>query len=179
MKNIAQLWCVLLVFFCLSSCEDTLDRLTQFTISDSSEVVIPEIPIVLSTPLLTPDIEINLSEQFENNNSRKDLIESAKLTKMTLIIKSPDGANFDFLNKVELFIEVEGEDSVLLASVTDIPEDGLRSIPMVVTDIELKQYLNKDTQTISGTIVVDKSTDAEITVEIASEFFIDAKILGI
>lgn len=181
MKKFTQLSMVLLLLTSVLSCEDELDKLTQFTVKDSSEVVIPATTLILDSPLTlpTPNIEIDLDEQFENNNSRKDLIESVKLTKMTLIVKSPDNGSFDFLNKVELFINVEGEGRVLLASVMDIPNDGLRTIAMVVTDTELREYFNKENYTVSGAVTVDKTVESEYTLEIASEFFVDAKIFGI
>ncbi len=181
MKKISQLSFLMFLLIAVSSCEDELDKFTQFTVKDSSEVVVPATTLILDAPLTlpTPNIEVNLNEQFENNNSRKDLIESAKLTKMTLILNSPDNGSFDFLNKVELFIDVEGKDRILLASVSDIPENGLKSVSMVVSEAELREYINKDSYTVNGTVSVDKTIESEYTIEIASEFFIDAKIFGI
>jgi len=180
MRKIAFLFPVLVFLFSLSSCEDVLDDLTKFTVKDTSTVSIPATTVIeLPITIATPEIEIDLSEEFDNNNSNKDLIESAKLQKMSFVVKSPSTGSFDFLNSVELYIEVEGEEKVLLASIYDIPEEQLTTINLDVTDLELKPYLTKDNYTISGKIKIDKTNEAEYEIDINSEFLIDAKILGI
>jgi len=98
---------------------------------------------------------------------------------MVLNLKSPDTGNFDFLNEINLYIETEREEKIVLASATDIPEDKLTSIPLKVTNKELREYLNKDTFSITGEMVIDKTIETEYTIEITTEFYIDAEILGI
>lgn len=183
MKRITYILPLSLILMTIISCGrvlDNLNELTQFTITPSDEFVIPSTPGVTSTVSFpTPDIEIKLEEEFDNNNSNKELIESALLKKMVLNLKSPDTGNFDFLNEINLYIETEREEKIVLASATDIPEDKLTSIPLKVTNKELREYLNKDTFSITGEMVIDKTIETEYTIEITTEFYIDAEILGI
>ena len=122
---------------------------------------------------------MNSEQEFDNNNSRKDLIESAKLTKLTLNIKSPDSGNFDFLNEIKIFIDADDLDKVLIASISDIPATQLTVLELEVESTELASYLKKDSYNMSFEVIVDQTIETEYTIEADSDIFIDAKILGI
>ncbi len=162
------------------SCKDELDKLTQFTISQQSEFSVPSTTVVdipLSVP--TPEVSVDSQQEFENNNSRRDLIENARLRKLVLSIKSPDTGNFDFLNEIEIYIEADGLDRVLIASLDAIPETQLKTIELDVASTELVSYLRKDSYTLIYNVKVDQTIETEYVIEANSDIFIDAEILGI
>lgn len=165
----------------LTSCKDELDELTMFNITNNSSFNIPATAII-NTPLAinTPDIETDSNSDFENNNSRKDLIESAKLKEIILTIESPETGSFDFLDEIELFINAEGLSETRLASKFDIEENGATTLDLnVEEETELSEYLKKDNYSIRVRAVTDKTINQEYTIKTSTTFFIDAEILGL
>ena len=172
----------LLAFFTLISfsCEDELDRLTKFTITSKSTFTLPATTVVdIPLAIGTPEVPVNNEQEFDNNNSRTDLIESAKLTSLVLNITSPDDGNFDFLNEIEIIIDAEGLDEQVIASRTEIPEDQSTSIELNVKETELRPYLQNDSYSLRVRAKVDKTINSEYKIESTSRIFIDAEILGI
>jgi len=177
MKKLILLPIMALLFW---SCEDELDKLTMFDVRNSASFSIPATTIINSPLALnTPAIESNSNNDFSNNNSRKDLIESAKLTRLTLRIDDPQGGNFDFLNDVELFVNADGLPEVLFASISDIPEDQASEIRLTPTSEELAPYLRADNYSIRVRAITDQTIAEEHTINADFTFFIDAEILGI
>lgn len=126
----------------------------------------------------TPEISTNSSSTFSANNTRKDKIEEINIQSMTLKIKSPNSANFDFLNEISISIDADGQDKVVIASKTNIPENGLTTLQMNVEGgVNLKNYVIQDDFVFSTTTKTDKTVNQDITVEIESVFFVDAKLL--
>jgi len=166
---------------CEKTIEKALDRFTMFEVDNESSFTIAS-TTVLNTPfaLSTPEIQSDSNNDFENNNSRKNLIESAKLKKLNLSIQSPDTGNFDFLNEIELFINAEGLPEALLASKKEIPENGSRTLALdTEVDTEFAEYLKKDGYNIRVRALTDKTINEDYEVKVNTVFFIDAKILGI
>jgi hypothetical protein len=88
----------------LLSC-NKVDELTHFTIeSDTESVIGLNLPVNLPTPVITT----NIQQEMEENNSHKNLIESAYLTVLELAINSPESSNFNFLNQIEISIYADG-----------------------------------------------------------------------
>lgn len=171
---------LLLMTVCLISCEEALDKLTMFDVKNTTEFTIPSTTIIdLPFALPTPEVDAESNQDFSNNNSRKDLIESAILTRLNLTIDAPADANFDFLNKVEIFINAEGLDEVRIASIDDIPENGSASLDLMTEDTELREYLKKDRYSLNIRATMDKTINESYTIKVANTIFIDAKILGI
>ena len=92
----------------LLSC-NKVDELTHFTIESDTESVIESV-IGLNLPVNLPTLVIttNIEQEMEENNSHKNLIESAYLTVLELAINSPESSNFNFLNQIEISIYADG-----------------------------------------------------------------------
>lgn len=177
MKKLLLLPVMMLLFL---SCEDELDKLTMFDIDNSTSFSIPATTIIDSPIAInTPEIESNSNNDFENNNSRKELIESAKLTRLQLTVDSPDNGNFDFLNEVELFISADGLTEIPLASIENIPADQLKELNLTPTSEELRPYLQADNYNVRVRAITDETIAQEYTINVNFTFFIDAEILGI
>jgi hypothetical protein len=175
MKNII----LILSLLSLISCKK-IDELTHFTLDVDEQVTIDPIPVIPSVPLSfpIPSIETNSESVFENNNTNKDLVEEARLTKMTLSIHSPDNGNFNFLESVKIYIQAGELDEILMATKTDIP-DGLKVMELESTGADLTEYVKEDEISLRIETVIDEITLNEYLIDVHSEFFIDAKILGI
>ncbi|WP_010520851.1 hypothetical protein [Aquimarina agarivorans] len=173
---------LLLVVGLLSfSCEEVLDRFTKFEINNESSFTIAATTLI-DTPvaLNTPEIESNENNEFSNNNSRKDLIESAKIRRMELAIESPAEGSFNFLNEIELFINAEGLEETRIASKFDIENTDSKTLMLDVdSDTELSQYLKKDKYSIRVRAVTDQTINEDYEIKVNSKFFIDAEVLGI
>lgn len=97
---------------------------------------------------------------------------------MTLTIQSPDGVSLDFLNEISIFLDADNLDEVLIASKSNIPEDGSTTIDMNVDgSINLKEYVTSDEFVFTTTTKTDQTVNQDITVEIKTVFFVDAKVL--
>jgi len=180
MNKIASLCLVIISTVFFTACEEDLDKFTMFTISDQTDFLIPSTTVIdLPIAFATPEALVNSTKEFDNNNSRKDLIEKARLTKLILNLKSPESGNFDFLNEVIIYINAEGLEKVKIASITDIPETQLKQLILNTEEIELRPYLQKDSYSLSIDTKIDKTIESDYTIEVDSDIFIDAKILGI
>jgi len=174
---------ILFVFFAViltyGSCKE-IDKLTHFNMDFTSSITIdPTFIIDIPIDVWTPDIPTNSETTFENNDTRTDLIEQINLTQMNMTIISTDTQSFDFLKTIEIYINADGVEEKKIAWLLDIPQTGLKTINLEITDDDLKDYIKKDeyklrTHTVTRQLI-SKSTD----IEIKSSFFVDANILGI
>lgn len=171
-----SIFALILSFF---SC-DKIDDLTKFNIEYNEEVIIESSTVVdLPISVSTPEISTNSTETFENNNTSKDLIESIKLTSMTLQITDPDDGNFNFLNAINIYISAENQEETLIAWKDEIAEDSSQTLELDTTNEDLKNYIKED----EFSLRIETTTDQVITndhhINVNSNFFVDAKILGI
>ena len=175
MKKYILLLAVVLSF---SACKE-IDKLTQFEMEYSETVVVPSfIGINLPFNILTPNITTNSESTFEVNDTRKDLIEKAVLTGLDLTLTSPEKADFNFLNSIEVYISAEGLEEVTIAWQSDIPDDT-KSLTLDVTGVDLQEYIKKDSLSLRLRTKTGKLLTSEHTIAVHCVFFIDAKILGI
>lgn len=175
-----HLFLTLITLIFLSSCEEQLDKLTMFNVKNNTTFNVPATTII-NTPLTlnTPEIESNSNNDFSNNNSRKDLIESAKLTQLRLRVNNPNDGDFDFLNEIELFINADGVEEIAFASLKNIPSDQLKEISLTPTAADLAPYLRAANYSIRVRAVTDETISEQYTINADFTFFIDAEILGI
>jgi len=161
------------------SCKE-IDKLTHFNMDFNSNITIESTlyidkPIDIWTLDITTDSEIT----FENNNTHTDLIDKIVLTTLNMDITSADNQTFDFFKTIEIYIDADELEEKKIAWLLDIPQTGLKTIILESTEDDLKDYIKKDeyklrTHTVTRQLI-SKSTD----IEIKSNFFVDAKILGI
>ncbi|WP_289038485.1 hypothetical protein [uncultured Zobellia sp.] len=170
---------ILTVFATVTSC-DKLDELTKFDLDYNSQVTIPSSAgIDLPFDMFTPDMETNSDSQFEVNDTRKDLIEEIKLTKLELEITSPDDSDFSFLESIEIYISAEGLDEIMIASKEEVDENIGDVLDVDVIDVDLKEYIKKDKFNLRLNTVTDELISTDHEIDVNSTFFVDAKILGL
>jgi hypothetical protein len=151
---------------------NALKKLTQFRVNYSSNFTIPS-SILINVPLdiLSPEMQTNISEELENNNSNKDLIESVKLEEMRLTVTSPSGQDFSFLKDIRLFISADALPEKQVAYKENIADNVGSEIVMDIIDEELKEYLKKDKVTLRAVATTDKLITQNVNVSIANRFF--------
>ncbi|MRI01861.1 hypothetical protein GH721_15065 [Kriegella sp. EG-1] len=169
----------LIILVLLASSCDKLDELTKFNIDYETEVTIPaSTGISLPFDVFTPDTETNSESKFDSNDTRKDLIESIKLTKLQLNITSPEDTDFSFLESIEVYINADGLDEILIANKEEVSET-VSILDLDVTDVELKEYIKKDSYSLRLNTVTDETLGQDHEIHVNSTFYVDAKILGL
>lgn len=169
---------ILCFFLLITSC-DKLDELTKFNLEYATQVTIPSTTGVnLPFDVLTPDTETDSESRFESNDTRKELVEEIKLIELELDIKSPSGADFSFLESIEVYISADGLDEIKIASKTDVPET-VSVLSLDIEDVDLQEYIKKDSYNLRLNTVTDEAMSTDHTIGVNSTFFVDAKILGL
>ncbi|PIB30812.1 hypothetical protein BFP77_03280 [Maribacter sp. 4U21] len=167
----------IVITFC--SC-DKLDELTKFDIEYNQRATIPSSTGVdLPFDVFTPETETNSESEFEINDTRKDLIEEIKLTQLELVIISPDGADFSFLESISVFISADGLDEIQIASLAEVSDNTGTRLNLDTSDIDLKDYIKSDKFSLRLNTVTDELLSTDHELEVNSTFFVDAKILGL
>ncbi len=168
-------FCVVLFSAC-----DKVDELTKFDMDYNTSVVIESAAnINLPFNVFTPEVETNSESEFEVNDTRKDLIEEIKLKSMRLNVTGPEGEDFSFLESVEIFISAEGLEEVQIAAAVEIPEETGASLDLDISDIDIQEYIKKDTFNLRLNTVTDEVLTEDHTIDVQTVFFVDAKIFGI
>ncbi|MCF8254667.1 MAG: hypothetical protein K9I36_08920 [Bacteroidia bacterium] len=156
-----------------------VDKLTKFNLNYEENVTIPSSTgINLPFNILSPDITTNSESSFSVNNTRKDLIESIKLTKLDLEIISPSNGNFNFLKSVDIYISADGLAETKIAYKENIPNNVGSKLSLDLTDTDLKEYIKKDKFSLKLVSVTDEFIATDYKIKISTSFFVDAKILG-
>ncbi len=176
MKNYTIIILVLLSFF---SCKK-IDKLTQFNLDMETEVTIPAgIPVNIPYDIPSPPITTNSESSFEDNNTSKDLIESAVLKEMKLSVANPTNGNFDFLKNIEIYLSADGLSEVKIAWKLNHQDDGKTVLSLDTSNDDLQEYIKKDKINIRVKTTTDKVLSQDYDIKIEYTFFIDADILGV
>ncbi|WP_405412468.1 hypothetical protein [Maribacter sp. Asnod1-A12] len=175
-KKYISIFCLFAIF---TAC-DKLDELTKFDMEYSQRATIPSSAgIDLPFDVFTPEMETNSESTFEVNDTRKDLIEEIRLTELEMVILSPDGADFSFLNSIEVYISADDLEEIKIAYLEEVPEDAGSVITLDTSDADLKEYIKKDEFSLRLNTVTDELMSTDHELEVNSTFFVDAKILGL
>ncbi len=157
-----------------------VDKLTQFNLDYNETITIPASSIIdVPLTILTPEVETNTESEFASNDTRKDKIEEIKLTAMTLSVLSPENGDFGFLKSVSVSLVADGLDEIQIAWKDAVPEDAGNILDLETTDKDLKEYIKKDAFKLRVSVTTDEVTTSEYKIDVYSNFFVDAKVLGI
>jgi hypothetical protein len=165
-----------LVFIGLSSCKK-LNELTQFEMEFTNSATIPgSTGINLPFVFVTPEKETNSETTFEINDTRKEKIQEIILIELTLDLSAPNGADFSFLERIEIYLNAEGLDEVLLAWKDPVPDAASTSLALEVTNVDMQEYIKKDQFTLRVKAVTDEILSQDHELSIFSKYFVDAKL---
>ena len=174
-----KIWIPILLIAGLVGCK-ALNKLTQFQISKSIDYTVPT-TLGISVPLdiVTPPIATNSSQEFKNNNTSADLIQSVKLDQMTIQITDAGTQDLSFLKDIKIYISSPGLSETLVAFKDSIPDNVGKNLTMDLTLEELRLFIIKDSFSLRTKITTDKIVTSDTHLKIDSRFFVDAKIFGI
>jgi hypothetical protein len=179
MKRIFTLIFLLFIGLIQPGCK-VVDKLTQFTMDyDESIVISSLIGINLPFNLFTPAISTNSESTFEVNETRKDLIEKIVLRKLELTLTLPQGSDFSFLKAATVFISAEGLPELEIATIDNIADNVGNFLQFSTYDTDLKDYIKKDQISLRLNTTTDELILSDQEVKVHTEFFVDARILGI
>ena len=180
MKKIIQSFTILsLLLLVCNSCKK-IDQFTKFSMDFNNEIVIPSSTgISLPINLLTPELETNSESTFEVNDTRKDLIEEIRLTSLILTLNAPDNADFSFLESISVYMNAQDLPEVEIAWEDDVPDNAGNQISLNVSNEDFKEYIKKDEFSLRVNTITDEILTSDHQIDIATSYFIDAKILGL
>lgn len=174
---------VYIILFCLFGlmaifgCKK-IDKLTQFNMEYNETVSIPSSTgINLPFNLFSPDINSNSESEFAVNDTRKDLVEEIKLTKLDLTISSPTSGNFGFLKTIEIYLEADGLSEERIAWKENVPANAGKILELETSTVDLKEHIKKDKFKLKLRTVTDEIITSEHKINIHSVFFVNAKLL--
>ena len=161
---------LLLVF---TGCKKIQELLT-FYIDNTENIRIPASPLLPSLVALTPLTVTTRSEDtFKNNNTRADLVKDVTLNKLNLTITDPSGQNFDFLQRIEIYISTNANDQIRLAYLDQVPR-GVSSIDLVSSNAKLDAYLKASSYTLTTKVQTNQALSREVTIRSNSQFKVTA-----
>ena len=120
------------------------------------------------------DLSFSQSQDFANNNTNKDHVVQANLTRLTLKTISPTGATLDFIQTVEFDIAAPGLPTVRIAEATIAA--GATSVDLSLDAQDLAAYVKADSFSIT-TKGAGHQPSSDTTIEADLSLHIVANVL--
>jgi hypothetical protein len=156
-----------------NSCQKIRD-LKTFDIDYSTSFEIPSSSIfggLVQTP--PQQIETNTSSSLEDQGTKTKWVKTIYLNNMKGTITNPSNEDFNFLDRIEVYVNADGVDEVLMAYNYNVPED-VNTISLTPTDCDLKAFLLKDA--IQIRTVATASNSRAVTVKADLSFEVEAQL---
>lgn len=97
------------------------------------------------------NIDFSENQDFKNHNAQRDLVESTKVTSLTLRILSPVDQDFSFLDSIEVAVKAADQEQKI-ASKTGIAQLNLPpptpTLALDLVDVDLASYVRASSMTI-------------------------------
>lgn len=119
------------------------------------------------------NVDFSTTQEFKNNDVRREHVTKASLTKLTFAITSPSDQNFDFLEKVEFFVEAPGLEKKLVATKT-VPK-GVKTFDFDLTALDLAPYIRSEKVSFTTNTTGRKPTQ-DTKLEVTAAFSITASL---
>lgn len=155
MKKLTVLFAAILSVS-LFSCEKTTNLADiNVDLNYNQTVTIPSVPgYNFGVPLPSGGVDLSFpavpfatqSQTYVTEyNTSVEKIKKIDLKKMDMLVKSPDSLNFDFLDRVDIYVSSKTLPEVLVGYAENIPK-GSKSLNLfTITSVNLKDYFVKDT----------------------------------
>ena len=158
------------------SCKE--GKLFTFYISDQTTITIENslLPFNLPFDIPTPDITTNSETEFEQNNTKIELVKEIVLKELDLTITSPVDETFTFLKSIYFYISTSDSDEIELAHKDNISSDAT-SIQLEPTDAVLDSYVKSNKYKIRTEVVTKETLFHDIDIQIDLKFRVTADIL--
>ncbi len=179
-KSIIILTGLFCIIFFFQDCKK-LKKYTDFDINYSTDFVIPSTGGIINLPIdiITPETTTNTEGTYSNNDTEAKLVDEVKMTRLDLVINSPQNANFDFLRSIEVYLSSSNQAEVLVASKYDIPQSGLRTLELDTHDENLKAHLEENAFKIRVKTNMRQAVAYDISMTANETFHVKAKLKNI
>ncbi|UYZ62469.1 hypothetical protein [Hymenobacter weizhouensis] len=162
----------------LTGCEKVLGLL-EFNVEDSQTITVPaSVPFLPGQVVALAPVTVSSTSKstYSNNGTSADYVQDVTLDKLTLTITAPQGQNFDFLKRIEIYISTnaQGTDKVLLASLNPVPT-GATSISLTPANQKLDVFLRADSYTLITNVELARAWGQETTIRADSRFKVKAR----
>lgn len=169
-------------FFVLSSC-NRADKYTQFYLDYNTEITIPRISmlgvsLIEIADLVSLPTQTRAETSFQANGTNSSLVESIELESIVLTFVDPATANFDFMESIEIYISTDSLPEIEIAELDEIPY-GLTTITLEIEQERLTEYIKSDQFKLRAIANFRRETRDTRRLNVATRFFIDAKIMGL
>lgn len=172
---------ILIALFCsvifFQDCKK-LKKYTDFDIDYSTDFVIPASGGLINLPIniTTPETTTNTESTYDNKDTEAKLVDEVTLTKLNLVINSPQNASFDFLENIELYLSTAGQPEVMVASKYNIPKTGLRTLELDTHNENLKAYLQENAFKIRVKTTMRQALAYDVSMTANETFHVKAKL---
>jgi len=119
------------------------------------------------------NVELSSTDEFENNDVRREQVTSARLTALTLTIAAPQGADFDWLDEIAFSVSSDDQPTVEVAS-GSIADDAVAAT-LDLEDVELAPWVRAPSFAIT-TDVTARRPPQDTTVRVDLVFAIAAEL---
>lgn len=155
-------------------------KLTEFDIDYAAEVMVPATTGVgIELSILTPDIETNSEHEFEVNDTRKDRVERINLTDLDIVVRTPDGEDFSFLESIDIYLSAPGIEERRVAWKHDIPDDAGSVLILNTTTSDLQDYIKADKFKLRVRQTTDELISQDYYLDVNAVFNVDARVAGL
>lgn len=164
---------VALFAFIVVACDKVDDLLTFYINEEESIRIESSFPFGTLMPLTPVTVTTNSEETFKNNKTRAELVKDVTLNKLSLAIAEPQGENFNFLKRIEIYISSEDKKAVKIAYLDEVPQNAT-SLELKSTNAKLDEFIKGDTYTISTKAELTKPVSQDITIKADMRFKVTA-----
>jgi hypothetical protein len=154
--------------------------LLSFDVESSGTTTIPGSPVpdVLGgLPGMSGFSSINVaqSSEFQNKDTRKDLISSVRVKRMTLRVTNPSSQPLSFLTRVAFFVEAPGLAPRRIARLEPVPP-GVTTADLQLDDVDIAAYAKADSFSVT-TEAEGQSPPQQTTLEARLVLAVSASLL--
>lgn len=156
----------LVVLLAFAGCKK-IDQLLTFNVDVSQSVDIPGYFVGAQLPPVT--VTTKSEESFANNKTTREKVKNVRLNKLVLTVTNPAGSTFDFLDRIDLYINTPNTNNkILLAHLYTIPR-GVSTITLEPTTEKLDEYLKSDTYQLTADAKLSPNSISVTTFTVRSD----------
>lgn len=171
MKNNSLLLLLIVAITFAGAC----DKLFTFSISDQTTITVDKVltPVTLPFDIWTPDITTNSEQEFENNDTKIELVKEIILTNLDLTITSPADKTFSFLKSIHIYIYTDTEEETEIAWKDDISSDA-EMISLQTSNSALDKYVKSSSYKLRTEVVTGETLNQDVDILIDMTFQVTA-----
>ena len=171
MKNKAFLLILFVGLIVIGSC----DKLLTFNISDQTTITVDKVltPVTLPFDIRTPNITTNSEQEFENNDTKIELVKEIILKDLSLTITSPTDKTFSFLKSIHIYMYTDTEEEIEIAWKDNISSDA-ELIDMQTSNSALDKYVKSSSYKLRTEVVTRETLNQDIDILIDMTFQVTA-----